>query len=573
MLQLVCCLALFLGLIFGLGLPFIADRPLPAPEKVCAAAALGLLILYVSGLLIYWTNVPAYAYRLLPVAALVLVGLRRRACRTLFLDPDARAMLGSYLLVAGWSLGFLALVRSYSGARWVLDWLDHYDRARFFLQHWPVHQLLSCGDPLAARPPFANVVTAGFLALAGAGFPSFQIFTALASSLAFLPGWLFARQFGCGSARVPALFTLLYLLNPAVLENTTFAWTKMLTVFFVLSGLYFFLPALATGSRLRLASAFVLLAASFLVHYSAGPYAIALVTAYLWSRRHRWLTRAFWSEAILGALPAVALLATWFGWSLLTFGPAETFLSNTSVTESGVRSLAGFAEEKGLNLWLTLVPHFIRPMDYQFIAQTSTLGRWRDYFFLLYQVNLPLLFGSAGSVVLLWLLWRAGRLTAPAASKTTPRTFWWWFLACTIVLGTAANGGIDGWGVAHLCLLSLLGLGLAYLAAGIGDLPRGWRIVLAAGVALDFALGVVLQFYLENLTFPPSWLQDRGRAIIAAHGGGTWTNLLVKLQYRLEFVGDWPVSRPLLVALLGGLFALAFVRWRRSSAVTEAQEE
>lgn len=567
LLQFLSDLALFLGVVFGLGLPLAASWPLPAAEKICGGAALGLIILYVAGLLIYWTNLPVSAHWVLPAAAAALTGARWRACRVLWQDPAARSLLGSYLLVAGWSLGLLALVRSYSGARWALDWLDHYDRARFFLWHWPVHQPLSCGDLLPARPPLANIVTAGFLALAGAGFPNFQIFTTLASSLAFLPGWLFALKFGRGSAAAPALFTVLYLLNPSLMENSTFAWTKLLAVFFVLTGLYFFLPVLNGGSRPRIAAAFALLAAGFLAHYSAGPYLIALVAAYGWSRRRQWLLRTFWTEAIVCALPAAALLALWFGWSGLTYGVGDTLLSNTSVTESGVRSVPEFFREKGLNLYQTLVPHPFRGTDYHFFAQSSTLGRWRDYFFLLYQVNLPLLFGSMGSVALGWLLWRSARNPAPVDPGQASRAFWWWFLGSTIILGTAANGGVDQWGVAHLCLLSLLGLGLAFLSAGIGGLPRGWQIGVAAGVALDFVLGVVLQFFLENLSFPADWLQDGGRMVISTHGGGTWTNLDLKLLSGFAFAGDWPISRPLLLLLLGGLLALALVRWRQASRV------
>jgi len=556
------CLVLFLGLVFGLGLPLVAGWRLTAAEKICGGAAVGVVLLYLFALLDYWLKLPAAASGLPLLAAVALLAVRRRACAGLFRDPGARRLLGAWLLVIGWSLGFLALVRCYSGGGWALDWADHYTRALLFLQHRPAHWPLYGGDLLPTRPPLANAVTAVFLALTSGAFPFFQIFTTLLSSLAFLPVWLFAGRFGARAPRAQALVTVLYLLNPSVLENSTFAWTKLLTVFFVLTALYGFLPALAAGSRRRLAAAFALLAAGLLTHYSAGPYAVAIVGAYLWWRRSGWGRRRFWQEAAICALPAALLLATWFGWSLRAFGAAGTFLTNTSVTETTAHSWAGFAREKSLNLIHTLIPHPLRPVNYTFIAQHSRLGFLRDYCFLLYQVNLPLLFGCVGGPMLCWLLWREWR-AGGAADRRPARAFWSWFVGCTIVLGAASYGGIDTWGVAHLCLQSLLGLGLALLAARIDGLARGWRGLLAIGLAVDAVFGIGLQFYLENQHFSPlAMLTGAGTDILDRYSTGLWVNLWAKIQHGYEFVGDWPLARPLLLALLAGLFALAVARLR-----------
>jgi hypothetical protein len=566
-LQLLGCLVVFLGLVFGLGLPLVASWRMAPPEKICAAAAVGVVLLYLFSLVHYWLNLPMVAHGLPPLTALVLLALRRHACAAVLRDPAARRLIGAYLLVAGWSLGFLALVRSYSGGGWVLDWADHYTRTLLFLHHRPAHWPLFGGDRLPTRPPLANAVTAVFLALTSADFPFFQIFTTLASSLAFLPVWLFAGRFGRNTPRAQAWLTVLFMLNPSVVENITFAWTKLITVFFVLTGVYFFLPALAGGSRRRLAAAFSFLAAGLLAHYSAGPYVAALVAAYFWWRRSRWLSRAFWRDTVVCALPAAVLLATWFGWSLREFGVRETFLSNTSVTETTVRSWAGFVHEKSLNVAHTLVPHPFRSVHYELIGQRSRLGFLRDYFFMLYQVNLPMMFGSVGGVTLLWLLargWREARQVAGLPS----RGFWLWFVSCTTVLGSAAYGGIDQWGVAHLCLQSLLGLGLALLAARVDMLPRWWRFAFVVGLIVDFALGVGLQFYLENLVFSVlGFMRSRGAGVLADYSTCIWVNLWTKIQHGYEFVGDWPIPRGPLLAVLACLLALALLRLRHAPAV------
>jgi len=554
----------FLGLIMGLGLPLAAGLPLRADEKICAGAALALIAIYLFALVDYWGALPPLVFQLLPLAALAGFALRWRPCLAILRDPPAQHMLGAYLGVAGWLLGFLALVRNYSGGGWALDWIDHYARSLFFLQHWSVPTLILGNDPLPSRPPLANLVTSAFLALTDSACPWFQIFTTLLGSLAFLPGWLFAKRFGHGSLRAVTLFTVLFMLNPSVIENGTFAWTKLITVFFVLSGFYFLLQGMEITSRGRLVLGFLLLAAAFLAHYSAGPYLVALIPAYFWWRRWQWRTQAFGSDTAACALAGAALLATWFIWAIANYGVHGAFLTNTSVAESTVHSWASFAQEKSFNLFSTLIPHPFRAVDYGFIAQTSRLGFARDYIFLLYQVNLPLMFGSFGGAALLWLLGQAWH-EDKRDSALLPWTFWAWFTGCTIVLGTAANGGIDHWGVAHLCLQSLLVLGLAFLAAHFDELPRLLRAAFVIGLMVDFILGVGLQFYFENLHHSRvSFMHDAGRTLAATYGLCTEMNLEAKYLNRIDFVGDWPIARPLLVASLACLLGLVLVQLCRA---------
>ena len=238
------------------------------------------------------------------------------------------------------------------------------------------------------------------------------------------------------------------------------------------------------------------------------------------------------------------------------------------MTESTAHSWVSFLQEKGYNLFATLVPHQLRMVDYDFIAQASRLGWVRDYFFLLYQVNLPMMFGSGGGVVLAWLLCKAWRQRHPAPASPG-KGFWVWLISCAIVLGVAMCGGIYPWGVAHACLLSLVILGLAFLAASWDDAPRWLQIVFAVSLAVDFALGVGLQFFLQNLPHPVGEvLRDGGAQFVRDYGTSTLVNLQAKLLLRCEFVGDWPINRPLLLALLTSLFALAVLRLIREHAAT-----
>jgi len=61
-LNLVWCLALFLGLVFGLGLPLAASLSLRADEKLCAGAALALGLIYLFAFTVYWLLLPSVAF-------------------------------------------------------------------------------------------------------------------------------------------------------------------------------------------------------------------------------------------------------------------------------------------------------------------------------------------------------------------------------------------------------------------------------------------------------------------------------------------------------------------------------
>jgi len=133
-------------------------------------------------------------------------------------------------------------------------------------------------------------------------------------------------------AGVVVTVLLMLMLSPFVLQNATFAWTKLLTAFFVLVAVAFYVRGLAQNDATRRTIAVGAMAAALLTHYSAGPYAVGLAIAQivlLWSRRKE---RPMWRELVLQAGLTAALLATWFAWSLVHYGAHTTFFSNTTST-------------------------------------------------------------------------------------------------------------------------------------------------------------------------------------------------------------------------------------------------
>ena len=554
--------SLFLFCLVGVGLawPLAARLSLDPAEKLAA---------YLFAFAVYVLDLPRATFLALPLVAAAGLIMGRRTLVGVLGDRDARALLIGQLLLIGWSVGWLLLIVSYSGGGWAGDWFEHWERTRFFLLHLPRDIKLLGVYPLPARPPLANLVTGALLAVTGATFSGYQLVTTLLNCLVFLPAALLARRFclrtepqapADRSRVVIAVLVALLMVNPSFVENTTFAWTKLITAFFILSALYFFLrtqdstPAPA-AAPLCAAS----LAGGLLAHYSAGPYVLLLVAAWFALGHRRWRDATFWRQTAVMGLVGGLILATWFGWSFATYGARGTLLSNTSATALGDRDTNQLLKIV-LNLRDTFVPHFLRPVDGAFLAQRSPWGYWRDWFFQLYQVNLFLIFGSVAWLVL-------GRELIQGARSASASSRWFWAVFCggAVFVGVAVHGDRDIWGLAHICLQALVPLGLAYLAARWRTLGRAWRRLLVTGAILDFLLGIALQFGVQSYAFDRWFAGGRTRVdILTSYSEWALINLRAKFEMHYVFLGE-ALHAPgaLVLALLAVILTLSVVRAAR----------
>ena len=529
-----------------LGGPALALAPLipRSDPRARLGLALGLTLtaLYLATFGLYLADLPFGWIALVPALGWMVAAVRHRATREFCTQPTVRAAAGRWLLLSLWCLGWAALVVNYSGGGWCGDWQEHYDRAQFFLMHWPRNAVFLHLYPLPARPPLANLAEAGFLALAGGAFWHHQIFLTLLSTLCFFPlAHLVGRR--DGSPRAQALLLLLLCASPLVVQNATFAWTKLPAAFFILLAA----AELGTSGRDsepgRILAGALALAAGFLVHYSAGPWIVGLGLAWLWQTRTRWREAGFVRETLWATVLAAVLLATWFAWSIGQYGVAETFTANSTVA---LAPGGGFLERAGraaANLLWTLFPAVTLGVRPDVLVQSSPLGQWRDFWFCLYQLNLPLSLGTAGGLVLLWKSRRD-----PAARI---RGFWWLAALPVVILGTAAHGAPDLLGLTHIALQPLVLLGLAALAAGSDRLPRWLARLWAAALALDFTLGILMHFSLQAL-WPDRWLHPGASPteILSTYTRPAALNFRAKQDMQLVFLGDRLPAVPVLLGLL-----------------------
>ena len=509
---------------FAPGFFFLRNLRWNPLEKLCGSIGLSLILLYLASWGIYCVGArgDAMPVHALPFAAVSLICAAMGAvcwkdiARLLRATPVRGALAGFGFLLL-WTAVLTAIVRNFSGALWYGDWLEHFQRSLFFLQHFPADTRIFPGYALPARPPMMNVLAAFFLAQTSDRFELFQAVFTFLNVLLFLPCCLMMPALGRRARRRTWPLVLLFAASPLVMQNATYTWTKSAAAFYVVLALWFYLAGWRKHDGVRTTAAFVALAAGLLVHYSAGPYVAILTLHYLiriWPRRpNKWRELA-WIAAICGML-----VGTWLVWSLAVYGLHTTFASNTTVTSS--QQYAGSTVGKiAANIYYTIVPAAIRkPSLLDTFRQQSTAGAVRDWFFLFYQVNAIFAMGLVGGPAVLWLGYRALRRSwrqPPARTKarakrpprkaprilaaaTPEQRFWRILIAAGVLLGVAVVGERDPLGVGHLTLLSLQVVGLAMLAAVIPWRRGALTMVILAGCAVDFSFGVLLQAHVEGL--------------------------------------------------------------------------
>jgi hypothetical protein len=481
-LLIVCC--------FAPGFFFVRRLRLSPLEKVCASVGLSLIFLYLDTGIIYvlsggpgGNRLPSLPFVLSSIAFLVMGVVAWKDCLRLASSFRVKQVLLGFGFLFLWTLVILATIRVYSGAMWTGDWLEHFQRTIFFLERLPANTIFSDIYTVPARPPFMNILAAFFLAQTQDGFEFFQIVFSFLNLLAFLPCCLILRAVA-GVRRIRILpLVLLFTLNPVVVQNATYSWTKSLTAFFVLVGVAFYLAARRKNDTFRMVAAFVSLAAGILVHYSAGAYVIVITAHYLlsvfWKRPQKW------KELAAIGITCTLLLASYFGWALSVYGDAA--IRNISSISPNQVNQGSHVARIGSNLFDTIVPTLVRDSSLMNSKQPNAVAEFRDVVFLFYQPNVVFGMGLVGGPVILWLLYR--RLRRKSRNRWEDGAFWFVFVSCSLVLGTAVIGGREPLGLAHGVMLSLELIGLTLLASVITRRKTLTTLVLI-GSLIDFSLGV-----------------------------------------------------------------------------------
>jgi hypothetical protein len=562
LLKLALLLLLFAINLAAPGLLLLRRLRWPASEKFCAAIALSQFIAFLLSFAIYILHLSNGWYWIVTGISAVSLILVRRDLARLLRNHHVRAQLKTYLALFIIAFCMLAMIRHYSGGIWAGDWLEHYQRTIFFLDHQPTSQLFLDQYTLPARPPMMNVLAAAYLAQIGEhSFAAYQLVFLLLNLMVVMPCVLLLPMLAPERIRAGATNVLIFLLatSPMLLQNVTYTWTKLFTAFYVLLALRFYLRGWRRNDRTRIVATFVTLAIAMLVHYSAGPYIVVIGLHYLLQFLRRREKR--WGELGLSLLAGAIVLLPWVAWSMHTYGVHGTVASNTSVTDVAAAKEGSLARISA-NIYDTIIPIQWRVPDSSWLnfSQQSRLGFLRDYMFSLYQHNVLLGMGLLSGVIVAVMV---GRVLLGRQLPHRLVLFWRWFVLGVAILGIAVVGMRVEIGVAQACLPALMLLGLTFLAARWGRLNRGVRAIVIVAALVDFTVGVVLQMCVEHFDFTAS-------AALNHRAMGSW---YLKQTNGLVFLGDRLANLSLLfvgVQIAAVVWLLVRVVKGRAGAATPA---
>src|SRR4051794_35255110 len=113
----------------GPGLLLVRPMRWRPAEKLCVAVAMSSLLVYAGSFAIFVVHADVRWYFALAAIFLAMTLACWRDLRSIVRDKTTRGILIGYLALLVWGLLCLGLVRSYSGASYANDWVEHYQRA------------------------------------------------------------------------------------------------------------------------------------------------------------------------------------------------------------------------------------------------------------------------------------------------------------------------------------------------------------------------------------------------------------------------------------------------------------
>jgi hypothetical protein len=518
-------------------------------ERLAASWGVGFAVMALSQFLAFLTSARPGSFNALFLGAVLLVGLA--ACR---FRPGAGCPapdgppVGLWLLALGYLAAVQALWPAYIGGGWAFDWWMHYEESLVFLHAVPVDTVWLGHFTVASRTPLYNLVLAFAMSWGGQAFWVNQLASVLTNSVFLLPAFLVLRDlFGRRAAR---LGMILAPLNIWIWHEAWFTWSKMLTCYYLLLALHFYLRWLAGAGRGAWLGFWAAALLGFMTHQVAAVYAAALLAhaaVVIWRDPARRPGRAELAAVVVSAL---AVVGPWYAWLAATFGPAQIV---TSVPTSGMAAdtpRAAFLPVYTRNLAATVLPDRLL---HALVERPFSFGAIAIHLTALYFCQLP---GALTLSLTVYLAWRALwlRRAGPAPRGLGAALA---FLVLGGLGGLLLHPGASRYGLAHnafppsTLLLILLAWGV--LARDTGRRQRLATLATAAeSLAVFWSLAAWVYFYLHTgrITSDLNWEVQR--------------------TFHLVFLHDLaPRLAPLVAALCGAGQAMLYLHlaaWLRAGA-------
>ncbi|MBI3380327.1 hypothetical protein HY029_06255 [Candidatus Gottesmanbacteria bacterium] len=306
--------------------------PLKSNEKFVLSFGVSFFLYYLLGFFQYIFNFPFFWGYLFLLSLVICLSFFLYTNKKLSLPSLEIKLLGIFFLGFLFVTSIQALQPYYSGGGSYWDWYEYYFRSQFFFNH--LSPFTAIGNTfLPQRMPLYHGATSFFMSIFGNGFWVIQPINSLFNMSALLSCFLICSEYLLPKKRQITLFIIvmsLLLLNLHFVAQSTYPWTKAMTAYYILVGLYFFLKNYKEKSKLSIYLGLIFLAMGHLVHQVSFTYIFVVALGFLIvSIKHKQFTHFF-----LALLIHLILLSTWYIWAYFTFGSSLTIASAQIVTET-----------------------------------------------------------------------------------------------------------------------------------------------------------------------------------------------------------------------------------------------
>lgn len=484
---------------------------------------ISFLLVYLSSFTVYLCNGnPKWAVGALGIVSVfsVVEMLKRRSKEN---QPDWR-------LVSLWysaTLAFTAIqlfifAPGAPGGMW--DWIEHWQRAKVFLENQPLKSLVG-GYSMAARGPLFNTFSAQLMALfSNSDYWCYQLVATALNTWFVIPAAIALRRFcGISSTASLVLAACIPLASQDVIWSILYPWTKIFVAGITLGAFVVYLRGIQSKNRLIEGVGLTGFSIAFLSHYLAFPFAVFIWGHYALTRIRE--DRSRLKTAFLALLASAGIVSSWFLPCFASLGIKQSLSANTTIgsfyvtTKTGdapsypktlvYNTVATFLPSKaidalGMSRWIPLPADFLKwwvvvwhDGKQMFTKEMPELSKPPFFSGLLGT------FGNAGAGVALGVLF-AALILKIHPSRAFPYLgthFWLLFWTLGIVMNAATlrffcPGGING--IIHTHLIVLVGAVLTILYR----LPT-WLCVPAIGVLISNVLLITLRtVYIQSLPLP-----------------------------------------------------------------------
>jgi len=431
--------------------------------------------------------------------------------------------LTSFLFV----IFYQSFIPFYSGGLWFFDWFEHYLRTCFFLHKLPLN-IEFMGYIIPSRPPLFNIVSFFYLSIIGADFYKYQIISSILNLFLILSVYLFCKNYLKIENKYLFIFVcFILILNPYILRQITYTWTKSMCAYYVICGLYFYLKFFKNNEKIYLVFSSLFLGIGFIVHFSAGPYILGILLHFLFKS---FFERKFFKNFLIFCLIFFTTIFTYFSWSIKNYGIKNSFLSNTTYLEQKDMSFVKRIEKDFNNFYKTVLP--VIPKKY-----CKIFSFYKDRKFEIFNLILPLyssnIWGNLSFVLSIFFLFIIFKKYENFLLNID-KNFFKFYLPFTFLISLIVNPTKDLCGVAHVTFLPFICILFSFVIKEVLEFKK-FKILLLF-FFLECISIVTFQIYIYRNYFTLNKILNfyKTTGIEKSH----FLNFLIKFNNQLVFLYD-----------------------------------